>query len=97
VTSDTNIPLLLLLLLLRSRSTRSSDFWGGLDRQGHRGIWSEFGEANLFTSIAMKVPFVHDFSVATAETGSVWSNSWGVDLNLDFHKVGVTSESLVSH
>ncbi|WIA36046.1 hypothetical protein OEZ86_007405 [Tetradesmus obliquus] len=70
----------------KPRSSRSSDFWGGLDRQGHRGIWSEFGEANLFTRIAMKVPFVHDFSVATAETGSVWSNSWGADLNLDFHK-----------
>jgi hypothetical protein len=88
---------LLLLLLVRipfrSRSSRSSDFWGGLDRQGHRGVWSEFGEANLFTRIAMRAPFVHDFSVATAETGSVWADSWGTDLNLDFHKVGVACDT----
>jgi hypothetical protein len=50
-------------------------------------VWSEFGEANLFSRIAMRAPFVHDFSVATAETGSVWAHSWGSDLNLDFHKV----------
>jgi hypothetical protein len=45
----------------------------------------------------MKVPFVHDFSVATAETGSVWANSWGTDLNLDFHKVGVTRDCVTSY
>jgi hypothetical protein len=33
---------------------------------------------------------VHDFTVATAELGSVWTNSRGADLNLDFHKGGPT-------
>lgn len=58
------------------------------DRNGHRGVWSEFGESNLFTRIGVKAPYVHDLSVATAETGSVWSRSWGTDLNLDHHKGG---------
>eukprot|EP00775_Hariotina_reticulata_P003015 gene3015-3295_t len=70
----------------KPRGAWTKDWWTGLDKNGHRAIWSEFGESNLFTNIAVKAPFVHDFTVATAEMGSVWSNSWGADLNLDFHK-----------
>ncbi|KAI8464294.1 MAG: pectin lyase fold/virulence factor [Monoraphidium minutum] len=68
------------------RGSPTRDFWSGLDRSGHRGVWAEFGENNLFTRIAFKAPFFHDFTVATAEHGSVLSKSWGRDLNLDFHK-----------
>lgn len=70
----------------KSRTTGGADYWNGKDRNGHRGIWTEFGSDNLFTNIAMRVPFYHDFSVATGETCSVFASSWGTDLNLDFHK-----------
>lgn len=63
-------------------------WWFFNDRNGHRGVWTEFGESNLITRVGVKAPFVHDLTVATAETGSVFSKSWGTDLNLDFHKGG---------
>jgi hypothetical protein len=34
----------------------------------------------------MQSQYMHDFSVATTEIGSVWSYCSGPDLNLDFHK-----------
>lgn len=53
---------------------------------GHRGIWLEHGSDNLYIRFNQAVRFVHDISVAGTEQGSVFTQGYGADINLDHHR-----------
>ncbi|NQU47897.1 MAG: hypothetical protein HQ519_04565 [Planctomycetes bacterium] len=55
------------------------------DCTGHHGIILG-GNDNLFTNFEFRTKFIHDLGVSANDSGNVFSNSKGIDLNFDHHR-----------
>ncbi len=55
---------------------------------GHHALTSAGGSDDLFTRFDVRQKFVHDLSIDSYTTGTVWADGKGIDLNLDHHGRG---------
>ena len=55
-------------------------------QNGHKGLSLAAGSDNLVQRFEVNAPLVHDVSISGYESGSVFANGYGADLNLDFHR-----------
>lgn len=58
----------------------------GVNTDGHRGIWTEYGNDNLVTNFSINCVLQHDLTVSSYETMSVFERGNGQNLNVDFHR-----------